>query len=333
MKEQRGNENRQSGIGNAPTGDRIAKGRVSLYATPHATQCSEVVDIWDFLLSPGSTVRDMVARIRRCRDANGRRRLKKQLPCITPAGVFDFRRGDGLRSYSGYLCIDIDGKDNAGIDAREMRHRIADAFPQRCAYAGISCGGSGVFALFRIPIPERYAEYWKAITTEIESVASLRADRACKDLCRLRFASDDPEAFVNMNCEPWDILPANRTEAAQISTNARKTNKHTSDMKNTEICRLFAKNPQLHRVEALTLDLQSRGIDIAESYADWFAIGCSLASELGEQGRPFYHSISAISAKYDPAECNAKYSECLKCCGCFTIATFYWHCKRAGLRW
>lgn len=37
---------------------------------------------------------------------------KKALPAITPLGVFSQRSASGLLEYSGFVCIDVDGKDN-----------------------------------------------------------------------------------------------------------------------------------------------------------------------------------------------------------------------------
>lgn len=310
---------------------RADTGRASLYLTPHSTHPAGTVEVLEFLTS--DRYRAQVMAVRACRDRRERRRLKRGLPCITPAGVFDPRSADGLKTYSGLLCVDIDGADNPHVsDWPRAARALGKAMPS-ALYVGKSCGGLGIFSVHRIGTPERFAEHWAAIFGEVEALG-LHPDRACKDICRLRFATYDPTAYVNADAEPHRLPPLQGEETREISTFAARSDGRTARKAADENtgpngCGGF----QAERVEAAVLALKHRGANITEHYADWYAVGCSLASELGEQGRAFFHAVSAMSAKYNPSRCDAQYTQCLTHCARYTLATFFWHCKQAGIRW
>ena len=74
------------------------------------------------------------------------------------------------------------------------------------------------------------------------------------------------------------------------------------------------------------------GIDLTDDYNDWFRIGSALAYGLGESGRELYHEVSRMSSKYNVAECDKKYDNCLRTGnGSITLGTFFQMAKDAGV--
>lgn len=74
------------------------------------------------------------------------------------------------------------------------------------------------------------------------------------------------------------------------------------------------------------------GIDLTDDYNDWFRIGSALANGLGESGRELYHEVSCMSSKYNTAECDKKYDNCLRTGnGSITLGTFFQMAKDAGI--
>ena len=74
------------------------------------------------------------------------------------------------------------------------------------------------------------------------------------------------------------------------------------------------------------------GTCISDDYNDWFRIGLALANGLGEAGRDLYHQLSCMSSKYDYAECDKKYDNCLRTGnGSITLGTFFQMAKDAGV--
>ena len=65
-------------------------------------------------------------------------------------------------------------------------------------------------------------------------------------------------------------------------------------------------------VEALVQAIEASGIDITPSYSEWLAIAFALVSELGEEGRQYFHRISCFNPDYDYDEADRQYSACLK---------------------
>ena len=74
------------------------------------------------------------------------------------------------------------------------------------------------------------------------------------------------------------------------------------------------------------------GIDLTDDYNDWFRFGSALAYGLGESGRELYHEVSCMSSKYNVAECDKKYDNCLRTGnGSITLGTFFQMAKDAGI--
>lgn len=89
---------------------------------------------------------------------------------------------------------------------------------------------------------------------------------------------------------------------------------------------------ELAKAQATVDELIRLGGNIAETYDDWFHLGCSLADGLGAEGRDLFHQISSQSTKYREGDCEKKWQECLnKHDGRTTIATFYKMAQQAGV--
>lgn len=86
------------------------------------------------------------------------------------------------------------------------------------------------------------------------------------------------------------------------------------------------------RLEATVQAIEQAGIDISVSYEIWVSLGFSLASELQESGREYFHRISRFHPEYSHKEADEQYTKCLKASGSgVTIASFYHHAKSAGI--
>ena len=84
-------------------------------------------------------------------------------------------------------------------------------------------------------------------------------------------------------------------------------------------------------VKTFVDELCDAQINICETYDQWFKIGFALAGCLGEEGRELFHRLSAQSSKYDFAENEKKYDNCLRTYnGSINIQTLYWYAREAG---
>ena len=88
------------------------------------------------------------------------------------------------------------------------------------------------------------------------------------------------------------------------------------------------------RVKALIEALQASHVDLTASYDNWLHVGFALANTFGENGRTFFHEISALSPKYDRKEADSKYSSCLRQGnGTVTIGTLFHLAKEHAVTW
>ena len=101
--------------------------------------------------------KEQVIAFRTTSDEKVRQRIKRNLPCITPSGIFKTRSRDGLVQHTGFICIDIDHKDNGvfGPEWFDKKRLVAKTFDSLlCASTSIS--GNGLYLIFRIAHPDMH---------------------------------------------------------------------------------------------------------------------------------------------------------------------------------
>ena len=97
--------------------------------------------------------------------------------------------------------------------------------------------------------------------------------------------------------------------------------------------------PAVNYQSALEADIRrvadkliDHNLDITYGYKDWLRLGFAIADGLGEEGRQVFHDLSRICPKYDEAECNKQYNNCLNARGSgVTVKTFFQMAKEAGV--
>jgi len=82
--------------------------------------------------------------------------------------------------------------------------------------------------------------------------------------------------------------------------------------------------------QALVNEVVTRGINMFESFDDWTK-GAFALSNLGEDGRSMFKSISRLSSKYNEAENNRKFTNALHTNNKVGIASFIYMCRQHGI--
>ncbi|WP_151086818.1 BT4734/BF3469 family protein [Hymenobacter baengnokdamensis] len=119
---------------------------------------------------------------------------KKALPGFTVSGTFTGRKAEQMAAHSGFLCLDIDAKLNAGIDLAAARRAVeADSYTYACF---TSAGGLGWAVVVRVPGQDHKGSF-RALAAYYLTTYGLTVDPACKDASRLRFVSYDPGLYLN----------------------------------------------------------------------------------------------------------------------------------------
>lgn len=267
----------------------------------------KAVSLFDWLLS--EEYKSQVEVLRGEPDKTKRRKIKSSLPCVTPSGIFDKRSNDRLIKHSGYICIDLDFQDNPSIKNWDrLKHSLSN-IPGYC-FGGLSASGQGMFMIIQIENPDEHMRHFHAIAETLRK-RGLIVDKQCKDIARLRGASYDDAPYLN--------------EEAGIFTCTLEPTVYAPKME------VNPDNDVEYWVNKLIAEIETQGVNMAEYYDDWFALGQSIANEFGESGRGYFHIISRQSPKYNPYGCEYQYDKCLKNCSRKSIRTFFWYCKQFGL--
>lgn len=218
------------------------------------------------------------------------KKIKSGLPAVTISGRFEKRNVKCLIQHSGFICVDIDGKDNPHInDWNNVKDKLSEI--SNVAYAGLSASGNGMFVLLPLAYPEKHVEHFTALEAFFLLVCNIKIDQACKDVCRLRGISFDSSPYINCNAEPVTTFLSNRHMTTFKPKGATSESNTAKEIIN---------------------EILSQKTDITESYKDWFSVGCIIANIYGEHGRKTFHDISQFSTKYNRVEADRQYNACLK---------------------
>jgi predicted P-loop ATPase len=231
---------------------------------------------------------------------------KKTAPLVTPSGSFSERKVDCLRKHSGFIAIDIDNLD----DPAATKERIG-ANPYFYSVF-ISISGNGLCLIIKID-GTRHLDAFNGIAAYLYNEYQLIVDQSGKDVSRARFVSYDPALLLNTKSATFKkYLPK------------KKEQKHQKVM--------FIKTD----FDAMIKQMDDKGLNLCEDYSDWVRICYALVSELQEQGRDHFHTLSSHSSKYNSLDCDSQFDACLKNhnetkAKKSSIGTIYFYAKQNGI--
>lgn len=250
-----------------------------------------------------------VDAIRATEDKSVRDLLKAQLPAITPSGKFSKRCKDGLLEHSGLMQADIDLHHNEDVtNFNDLKIELSK-LPE-IAYCGLSVSGRGFWLLIPIQFPSKHDYHFEALRQDFKGLG-IEID-ATPDVCRLRGYSYDCEAYFNHTAKVYRRYIEPQPERYERSK------------------KQFIQTNESTKVETILKQIELGRIDITPTYHDWFAIGCALASEFGENGRDYFHRVSQFHPKYGIADTDKQFNHCKGGTG-YRIGTFYEISERYGL--
>ena len=247
-------------------------------------QILKAIRIGDFA-APMNQVREFCA----AGDTKAAALAKKALPAVSLSGTTNGLRkaavADERFTHSGFLQVDIDGKDNPDMTLDQIRQVLID--DQRIVAVFISPSGNGIKGVARI---QPYAMWHKASFLAVErhfvTEHGIVIDKSCKDPVRLCFLSYDPDAWIDESrTEVFAPLTGDAAEAleleprrkAEVSTEWQAPSPNRVRLASTTITedgRLLIHDTSV----ALSLDDLREMIDCIPhpEYQDWIEI-CSAA--------------------------------------------------------
>lgn len=276
---------------------------ISIYKNRFGTQPIGTTTVDDYLDNvKNGEYQDIVLRVR-----NGKAKKDDAIAVTVSATFAKNRRMDSVEKHSGFIGIDLDDADNENLNS--VRPRLeADPYCYACHH---SIRGFGLVWYVKID-PEKHQEAFRSIEQYLSNNYNVTVDPSGKDVSRLRFISYDPDLFRNRASKKFNkYIP--KKERPVIDTSMSVF--HDDDMK--------------HIIDQIKL-----GVNVADDYDSWIKIGFALAKHYGEEGRDYFHIVSAQSDKYDARKCDRQFDTSIRRNGDnggVDIATFFWYCKQAGI--
>ena len=142
-----------------------------------------------------------IQELRECTDRSKFDNLKKALPSFTPAGVFqESRKKENLTEYSGTIHLDLDDLTKEKIE--HLQHVLKHDLFVQLFY--VSPSGKGLKVFMQVAsTKEEHSIISEVAQRYFKRRYGVQPDSAVKDLSRLCFVSNDPQAFYRNNCETF----------------------------------------------------------------------------------------------------------------------------------
>jgi hypothetical protein len=167
----------------------------------------------------------------------------------------------------------------------------------------VSPRGYGLKVFYRIPpVAETHSSYFIAIENYLKAERNIVIDKSCKDVARACFISHDQEAYskpfhaveeLNQRfLDKWSVIEIKKIKA---STSIPKYS--------TKI-----ENPDISQLDKLLDVINNKRIDITGKHSNWLKIAFAL-SNIGEQGRTYFHQISQYYPEYNYEKCNKLFDD------------------------
>lgn len=269
----------------------------SLFNNLKVVESDEVIDINQLIeIIKYGYLKDKIQHLRTITDKKEYDKFKaNEIPCITTSGTFFQRRSKNLIEHTGLIQIDIDKVNNYDV-------LFAALCKDKYTYVGFrSPGGKGIKIIVKIdPNVESHLEQFYSLEKYYKDEYNIEIDKSCKDVSRCMLLSYDPDLYCNpfsedyTDCyiDPKIITPVDKVINVKYIVQSNSTDKE-------------------ELIQNITKEIEQNNIDLTDTYENWLRIGFALATELGENGRSYFHRISSHHPEYDSNQSDTFYSNLL----------------------
>lgn len=237
------------------------------------------------------------------------RREKTKLPSAAISGVFSYCENDKLIKHSGFIAIDIDGKENPDVvqNIPWWKNNLAADDYTYAVFQSIT--GTGLCVIVKID-PAYHRESFRGLQQYYLENYDIRVDTQCINEARVRFTSYDPDLIINEDSETCDMIIEEEPKPEKVNT------------------------VESDKLEPLLKYIENNQIDITASYNDWYYVGMSLATVYGEAGRDYYHRVSKFHQNYNYQATDKKFDNFLATSmGRLTLGTLCYTLKKYDVPW
>ena len=274
----------------------LLNSKISLYKRVNETK-SQTITLDDWLHKVTPAAKKVVTDIRftNVSDPKAAKAMKTlNLPCCTISGVFEGERKASLVTEKNpVICIDID-KIPDGIPIEELKKEVFEL--PYVFYVSLSARGEGIFALIYYNKDNDFLTTFKALEQDFRDL-DIEIDKACKDICRLRFVSWDAEPLEKEEVEMYDGEYLEQFADPQFYKETKK--------KDTQI-----QTDDWFTFKTIKYLINNCGYR-ADEYQDWLMDGFRLAT-FGEYGHALFMHLSQHSDNFNERVAERKWEECVR---------------------
>ena len=271
--------------------------KISLYKRVNETTSMTItLDDWLHKVTPAAKSSVMTIRGANEIDPKAAKAMKTMnLPCCTISGVFEGeRKASKVTSINPIICIDID-EIPSGMSIGELKKKVFEL--PYVFYVSLSARGEGIFALVYYNIERNFQDVFKALQQDFDNIG-ITIDRACKDICRLRFVSWDAEPLEKETVDMYDEEYLEEFDSPQFYKKLyeqRETSLYIDDYFTYKTIKYLI-NQCGYR---------------ADDYQDWLMDGFRLAT-FGQYGHALFMHLSQHSANFNEIVAERKWEECVR---------------------
>lgn len=299
----------------------LFESKISLYKRVNETKSVTItLDDWLHKVTPAAKNAVMTIRGANEIDPKAAKAMKTaNLPCCTISGLFEGdRKSNQVTVINPIICVDIDvlPKDMTLSLLKEKVFNLPYVF-----YVSLSARGEGIFALIHYNKEKDFQEVFKALQQDFNNMG-IEIDKACKDICRLRFVSWDENPLEKEEVEMYDEDYIPELDFQMYRPTVEKKN-----------------NSQVYIDDYFTYKTIKYLINVcgyrADEYQDWLMDGFRLAT-FGEYGHALFMHLSQHSANFNERVAERKWNECVRTTQMTkdSLAYYYGEAKRRlGVDW
>lgn len=275
----------------------LLNSRVSLYKRVNETKSMTIsLDDWLHKVTPAARNPVMDIRDTNRTDPKAAKAMKTaNLPCVTISGLFEGERKASLVTTTNpIICVDIDVLPE-GMSLDQLKRKVFEL--PYVFYVSLSARGEGIFALIYYNMEKDFLYTFKALQYDFK-VMGIVIDKACKDICRLRFVSWDEEPLEKEEVDRYEPVYLEMFADPQFY-------KETKERQNTQV-----HIDDYFTYQTIKYLIKQCGYR-ADEYQDWLMDGFRLAT-FGEYGHALFIYLSSVSQGYNERAAERKWNECVR---------------------
>ena len=276
--------------------NELLNSKISLYKRVNETKSMTIsLDDWLHKVTPAAKNPVMAIRETNKTDPKAAKSMKTlNLPCVTISGLFEgVRKADAVTETNPIICIDID-EIPEGMTLEQLKEKVFEL--PYVFYVSLSARGEGIFALIHYSTKIDFLTIFKSLQYEFKQMGIV-IDKACKDICRLRFVSWDENPLEKEEVDIYDSVYLDAFIDPQFYNEVK--------YQNGQMCL-----DDWFTYKTIKYLINECGYR-ADVYQDWLMDGFRLAT-FGEYGHALFMHLSQHSNNFNERVAERKWNECVR---------------------